>query len=236
MKKLALIAVFVPLLALGCSSASSDEPDGADTESADVIAASAARTSAFVDPHLSDADAEAVLASYAHVDPDHVIAANLLKDALVYYDTNKAHLDNRDHMAIVDFSLNSGKKRYFLIDMNSGEVTPHMVAHGAGSEDGHGFAKRFSDVDGSHESSLGFVLTGEIYDGVHGRSVRLDGLSKTNAHMRPRAIVIHGANYVHESASRQGNSFGCFALDMAVKDAVITAMHGGALLYAGLGK
>src|SRR5262245_47323424 len=77
MKKLALIALFVPLLALGCSSAS-DEPDGADTESADVVAAAAARTSAFVTPNLSDAEIEDVLASYAHVDPGHVIAANLL--------------------------------------------------------------------------------------------------------------------------------------------------------------
>jgi hypothetical protein len=233
--KLLCVALLIPCLAFGCSSAA-DEPDGEDQVSADTAASGAARTRDFVDPRLSDDEIAAVLQTYAHVDPNHVIADNLRRDALVYFDVNKTHIENQDNLAIVDFSLSSGKKRFYLVDMASGHVTQHMVAHGAGSEDGNGFAKHFSDVDGSHQSSLGFILTGEIYTGVHGRSLRLDGLSKTDAHLRPRAIVIHGAAYVHESASRQGNSFGCFALDMDIKDDVITALHGGALMYSGLGK
>jgi hypothetical protein len=54
--------------------------------------------------------------------------------------------------------------------------------------------------------------------------------------MRPRAIVIHSAAYVRDGACRQGTSFGCFALDEAVKDAVVDALKDGALLYAGLGE
>ncbi len=55
--------------------------------------------------------------------------------------------------------------------------------------------------------------------------------------MRARDIIIHSAAYVSDSSSsRQGNSWGCFALDPQVKDRVVTNLVGGALLYAGLGK
>ena len=66
--------------------------------------------------------------------------------------------------------------------------------------------------------------------------MRLDGLSSTDSAMRARAIVMHGASYVDESSSSpQGRSNGCLALDMAVKDGVITSVKDGALIYAGLG-
>jgi L,D-transpeptidase catalytic domain len=234
-----LVALFSPLLPcvlVACTPAGNGERDGEDTASADTIAHGVDRASAFVTPHPTPAEAAQIVAGYAHVDPDRTIARNLLDDALVYFDANKAHVNNLGHVVVVDFALNSAKKRFFLIDMTSGAVTPHAVAHGAGSEtDGSGFARRFSNQDGSHESSLGFVVTGEIYSGVHGRSLRLDGLSPTNSNMRSRAIVVHSATYVHESPGMQGLSFGCFALDPAVKDTVVDAISGGALIYAGLG-
>ena len=49
-------------------------------------------------------------------------------------------------------------------------------------------------------------------------------------------IVMHGASYVSEGRnSPQGRSSGCLAMDMSVKDGVITSIKDGALLYAGLG-
>ena len=240
-----VLALFAPTVAIsGCSSAggesdpSSQGPDGEDAVSGEALSQGAANTAGFVTPNVTPDEAAAIVANYPALDPDHKIANNLLDDAIVYYDVNKSHIKNLSTMSVVDFGLNSGKFRFFVIDMTTGEVTPHKVAHGAGSEsNGNGMAVRFSNVDGSHESSLGFALGSEVYDGVHGRSLRLDGLSKTNSALRPRAIVIHGAAYVHESnSSRQGNSFGCFALDMDVKDEVIDAMKNGGLLYAGLGQ
>lgn len=217
----------------GCSAPASSESDGADVASAATIA-SAPDTRGFVTPDLTPAEEDAVVATYAQLDPQHLVAPSLLRSAVVYFDVNKAHLANTRSMAIVDFSKSSSKFRFFLIDMASGDVAEHKVAHGSGSDpNGNGMATRFSDTDGSHMSSLGFVLGSEVYSGVHGRSLRLDGLSSTNASMRSRAIVIHGAAYVNDSSSDTGHSFGCFALDMRVKDAVIDALHGGALLYAG---
>ncbi len=46
---------------------------------------------------------------------------------------------------------------------------------------------------------MGFYVTGEIYNGQHGRSLRLDGMDEGfNSNARKRAIVVHGASYVSQ--------------------------------------
>jgi len=157
------------LAVAGCSApgtGGTGSGDGEDVASAETIA-SAPDTSGFVEPTLTADEADAVVASYARLDPEHVVDASLLRRA-------------------------------------------------------------------SHMSSLGFALGSETFSGTHGRSLRLDGLSTTNAHLRPRAIIIHGASYVNDGPGQTGRSWGCFALDMAVKDEVIDTLKGGALLFAGL--
>lgn len=194
------------------------------------------QTRGFVTPSLAIADEQRVFARYAHLDPARVIPDNLLFDTVAMFDANVARLENKGHVAIVDFAKPSGKKRFYDVDMESGAVVAHAVAHGSGSESGNGYATRFSDTNNSHMSSLGFVVTGSTFEGTHGRSLLLFGLSPTNAHTRARDIIIHSAAYVSESSPRQGNSWGCFALDARVKDQVVTHLVSGALLYAGLGK
>jgi hypothetical protein len=88
-------------------------------------------------------------------------------------------------------------------------------------------------------SSLGFYLTGEIYDGSHIHSMKLDGLSldgspnmMANTNARDRAIVVHEASYVSETNTGiQGRSSGCPALDPSVEVAVVDKIYGGSLLY-----
>jgi hypothetical protein len=233
------LALALAAAPLGCGApAETATPDGLDPASADAITTGAARARGFKDPSLSESETDAVVARYAAVDPEHLVAPSLLRDALVYYDVNRTRLGNKAHLGVIDFSRNDATKRFYLIDMATGAVTPHAVAHGEGSDDGKGNSVRFSNVDGSHQSSLGFVVTGEVYTGTFGRSLRLDGLSTTNSNMRSRAVVMHGYEPVLESPAanvEQGKSYGCFALDLTVKDATITALAGGALIYAGLG-
>ena len=75
-------------------------------------------------------------------------------------------------------------------------------------------------------------MTGETYDGKHGNSLRLDGVSPTNSNARARAVVMHGADYVSEGRSKQGRSWGCLALPSPDKDAVIAKLKGGSVIYA----
>lgn len=120
------------------------------------------------------------------------------------------------------------------------QATPRLlyaehVAHGRGS--GANQASAFSNIEGSHQSSLGLFRTAETYHGGNGYSLRLDGLeSGTNDLARERLIVMHGAAYVDpEQALRQGRlgrSFGCPAVRKEVAQEVIDTLREGQLLFA----
>ncbi len=184
-------------------------------------------------PASPDAETEIELAEkYAHVDPEGLINPKHLKDALLFYDVNQKIIKNKRYMVVIDFKLHNSKKRFYLIDMESGDVEPYLTAHGKNSDpDFDGYATTFSNAPNSLMSSLGFYLTAETYYGEHDYSLRLDGLSTSNSNARSRAIVIHGASYVR-SLPLIGRSYGCPALEEGETTSVIDMIKKGALMYA----
>lgn len=176
-----------------------------------------------------------VTGDYSHLDPDQLIPKNLLNEAIVYYDANLGKIKNQRQMVVIDFKRHNSKKRFFIIDMESGRVENYLTAHGKNSDpDFDGYATKFSNTPDSNMTSLGFYLTAETYYGKNGYSLRLDGLSTTNSNARSRAIVIHGADYV-APGPKIGRSYGCPALEMRYHQEVIDQIKGGTLIYAGLG-
>lgn len=142
-------------------------------------------------------------------------------------------------IVVVDFTQPSFRKRMAVIDLESGEVIYQRVAHGRNS--GLLFADEFSDVPDSRMSSLGLYRIGEEYMGMHGRSLRLDGLSKgLNLNARMRGIVIHSADYVSVNAMRLnaadgfriGRSEGCFALSSQGLELFMSSLSRPAFLFA----
>ncbi|MEO8552151.1 MAG: murein L,D-transpeptidase catalytic domain-containing protein, partial [Kofleriaceae bacterium] len=195
----------------------------------------------FVLPSLTAADRAAIVHRYDTLDPTDLVPRGLLEDAIVYFDVNQASIPKQHYVAIADFSRYSGKDRYWLVDLETGAVEAHKVAHGDGTDpDNNGYADTFGNTDGSHMTSLGFYLTGEIYDGTHVHSMRLDGLSPdhdpngmANTNARPRLIVMHEASYVDDAnPSQQGRSNGCLALDPSIEVAMVDRIHDGSLIYA----
>lgn len=138
-------------------------------------------------------------------------------------------------LAVIDFSLPSNRKRMWIFDIRSGELLlKDLVAHGKAS--GMTRSTSFSNVEGSHKSSLGLFRASETYYGKHGYSLRLDGLELgVNDQARDRAIVIHGAGYVSErwvqKYGRIGRSFGCPAVDNKVIEEVADDLKGGQLVF-----
>jgi hypothetical protein len=138
-------------------------------------------------------------------------------------------------LAIIDFDLPSTQKRLWVLDLARNRVLFRtLVAHGGKS--GAQVATRFSNVNDSHMSSLGFYATGSEYVGKHGRSLRLRGLDAGfNDNATARSIVVHGADYVSEAFIRQtgrlGRSQGCPALPMNVYAPIIDSLKGGAGLF-----
>ncbi|KIM09698.1 MAG: hypothetical protein KU29_00090 [Sulfurovum sp. FS06-10] len=128
-------------------------------------------------------------------------------------------------LTIVDFSLSSTEERMWVIDMKTQKVIlKSLVAHGRNS--GVEFATNFSNENESYKSSLGFYVTGEIYQGKHGLSLRLDGMEYgINDNARNRAVVIHGADYVSKKLAKTqgyiGRSQGCPAVPYEIHQKLI---------------
>ncbi|HWR94436.1 MAG TPA: murein L,D-transpeptidase catalytic domain family protein [Flavobacterium sp.] len=141
----------------------------------------------------------------------------------------------KDILTIIDFSLSSTVKRLWVIDLNTKTILYNsLVAHGRNT--GEEFADSFSNQNSSNKSSLGFYLTAEIYNGKHGKSLKLDGIERgINDNARLRGIVVHAADYVSESFiknnHRLGRSQGCPALPEELSNEIINTIKDKTCLY-----
>jgi hypothetical protein len=139
-------------------------------------------------------------------------------------------------LAVIDYSLPSTDRRLWVFDLESDTLLYNeYVAHGQGT--GDNYARRFSNLDGTHATSLGLFTTAETYVGGNGYSLRMDGLDKGfNDNARARAIVMHGAAYVNpalaKTQGRLGRSWGCPALRPEVAKDVIDSLKQGQMLFA----
>lgn len=206
--------------------------EGGDLEaaSAESIAEAEALPAQF--PAAAVGITEIAATPFAHLDPNGVVPKKLLAEALAFFQAHQDKFPNKGHISVLDYSQSSSVARFHIVDMATGQVESFHMANGVGSEPDHdGFAHKFSNVPGSNCSSLGFVRTAETYEGKHGFSLRLDGLSDTNSNLRVRAVVVHGADYVHDKAVIQGRSNGCPATSMANRTRVINMIKGGSLMY-----
>lgn len=144
-------------------------------------------------------------------------------------------VQNDGIITIIDYSLPSTVERLFLIDINNQIlIQKSLVAHGKNT--GENYALHFSNEPGSHQSSLGFFVTGNTYFGRNGYSLVLNGLDTTyNEHAKSRAIVIHGADYVSniyiEKNGRLGRSFGCPALPLESCHEIIDLIKNGSIVF-----
>lgn len=139
-------------------------------------------------------------------------------------------------LTVIDYSRPSTMRRMWVYDLRSRSLLfEELVSHGRGS--GVAMATSFSNLPESNRSSLGLYRTAETYIGKHGYSMRIDGLEPgINDKARERAIVMHAADYVNETAAKKqgylGRSLGCPALRPEVSRKVIDAVKGGGLIFA----
>lgn len=162
----------------------------------------------------------------------------VFRKALVgYYNLKKTNLisPERQVVTIIDFNRKSTQKRLWIVDLAENKVLFNtLVAHGQGS--GGDMATSFSNLENSHQSSLGFYITSETYFGKHGFSMKLEGMDKGfNTNARDRAVVVHGADYVSQSfinkTGRLGRSHGCPALPVELTNTIINTIKGQTCLF-----
>jgi hypothetical protein len=148
--------------------------------------------------------------------------------------------EDPDHLffAITDFSLHSSEPRLWVIDLIDGSLLWNLhVTHGEHSSSGDsGWSDVFSNINESHQSSLGMMKGAELYSGSFDNSMRIDGMEPGyNDLVRPRAIVMHGATYARASFvadyGRAGESWGCPALDDTLVEDVIGVLSDGSMMF-----
>lgn len=148
-----------------------------------------------------------------------------------------AQLPNKKNiLSIADYSLSANQKRFWVIDLKQNKLLFHsLLAHGQGT--GEEMATKFSNIEGSHQTSLGFFITGATYQGSNGYSLYLHGKDKNyNDNALQRAIVIHGAPYVSNefirANKRLGRSWGCPAVPLELAKPIIDCIKDGSCFFA----
>lgn len=121
---------------------------------------------------------------------------------------------NTRYAFLADMGMKSGKKRFFLIDLETFQILKSgLVAHGKGNED---FAteKEYSNEIGSKCTSLGLYRIGQSFTGEFGTAFKLHGLSQSNNNALKRAIVLHSMNGIpdEETATPIAQTEGCPSL------------------------
>lgn len=141
----------------------------------------------------------------------------------------------RNILSICDFSQSSRNKRLYVIDMESRKLLYNTyVAHGKNS--GTEFATSFSNKAESLKSSLGFYVTQGTYMGIHGLSLKIEGLERGfNDNAQKRNIVVHGCEYTGGSFVKSNNycgrSFGCPAVPAQQSASIIQTLKTGSCLF-----
>lgn len=165
------------------------------------------------------------------------IDPRLLDRARAAMEAKRPLLQYTDVIGISDFGRASRDPRFYLLYPASGMVTAYQVTHGRGSDPHHsGYLNYFSNVHGSNATSKGSYVTGDVYYGKYGRSLRLRGLDHSNYNAEQRAIVVHAAAYAEpeivDRFGKLGRSEGCFALSLLSLQYVLQQLGPGRLLYA----
>jgi len=134
------------------------------------------------------------------------ITPHVWRHALAAWQDVKAEgKTSRSLVTVIDYSRPATEKRLWVVDLATDSVlATEYVAHGEGSGS-RVAAERFSNVDGSHQSSLGTFITGASFYGIRGRSLPLIGLEKgINDNAYTRGLLIHGTPAVSEARALRG--------------------------------
>jgi hypothetical protein len=164
----------------------------------------------------------------------------------------------KDVLAIFDISQPSAKKRFYVLDFTSGQVTAHHAAHGRHN----GPSAKASKFKG-FQTDLDMVPLGPLktahsevmdhyktivdrYDGTVYRNmivVVLEGVTHYNSYINdtpPFKWIIHPNWYTTATFRARNNgvlgrSNGCITIDPVENNQLITRLQDGALVYVTVG-
>ncbi len=148
---------------------------------------------------------------------------------------NNKELTEERFLTLIDYTKPSNENRFFVIDLESKQVVfKSIIAHGKNSGGLH--ATQFSNESESRMSSIGFFVTGKIYNGKYDYSMKLHGKEYSNNKAFDRGVVFHSADYatrkfLKSNGNILGRSFGCPALPHNGYKEIVNTISNGTCLY-----
>ncbi len=148
---------------------------------------------------------------------------------------------NQNIAFMIDYSLHSGLKRFFVVDLKSNKfINKGLVCHGnCKGENDSDYSKVFSNINNSYCTSLGMSVVGERAYSKWGKNFKywLNGLETTNSNMKDRVVVLHAWEGVADNTiypKSLATSFGCPTISINFLDSldVILKKNEAILLYA----
>lgn len=121
-----------------------------------------------------------------------------LKQALLFYQKNRNKFSNERWISVADYSKRSNKKRFYMLDMKTGQVIREKVSHGSGHQNGrkkgdpshNGYLNKCHDNGNrTNMTRPGFFKTAEFY-----RSTSHTGFKTYNQKKMRDWPFIDGAN------------------------------------------
>jgi hypothetical protein len=107
----------------------------------------------------------------------------------------KQHDYNTQYCFMVDMKVESGKKRFFVYNLQNDSVeVAGLVTHGSGKVSSGNI--QFSNAEGSLCTSLGKYKIGGSYNGKFGLAFKLYGLDNSNSNAFSRFVVLHSHSCV----------------------------------------
>lgn len=143
----------------------------------------------------------------------------------------KANNYNAEYCFLIDMSVPSGKKRFFVYNLKNHTIEQSaLVTHGIGSNKKDNDEElQFSNSPSSLQTSLGKYKVGSSYYGNFGLAFKLYGLDKTNDKAYERAIVLHSHSAVPLTETypdRISESFGCPTVAPSFLNTLTTYING----------
>lgn len=138
-----------------------------------------------------------------YVPPSQVNYVSFHQEALAFCQENKL---NTDFYYLLDYSIHSGKKRFFIYNFNDTILThAGLVTHGACDVFEENVTKyasaKFSNRVDSHCSSAGKYKIGKRDYSSWGIGIKywLHGLESTNSNAQKRVVVLHSWDSVSDT-------------------------------------
>lgn len=159
-------------------------------------------------------------------------------------------LVKKEILTVVDYTKSNRERRLFVFDMRKSKVLFNSwTQHGMGSDQSDsGMAYEFSNIPRSDQTSLGFMLTANTYNGMWGFSMRLKGIDpELNSNVFKRAIVMHGSGMITAETVSYGSiglSQGCITLplyesgkfyglsDRSLNELIINTIKDGSIIFS----